>query len=393
MIKFLNMSLKVFNKKNVIIFLLLFFVFSKTAFAGDLKFNTNGGNFGIGTTTPSETLEIQNANTSGVTQTRLRITDIDTNDNPELQLQYTANKHWAIYVDKANNNALTVWNTNSMFTILASGNIGIATLTPEYKLDVNGIIRGNTLMATASVTTSLLFYQTDLTIQSGAGNIFLSPSSDKDVEVTQGILKAPVIKQNNIQVLDTLSSGNSAITVSGSNNSRTVTFKTCSSNETLVYNGTDWACIASGFIAKAGAGDGGAGIPFGGTLILNSINGISYGRSSNTITFGLTNTGVIAGTYPKVTVDTYGRITYGYSTINLTTDVSNILPIVNGGTNNNTFTSGQVTYYDGSKLTGNNNLYWDKTNNRLGINTSSPANALDVTGNISASGYISGTTI
>jgi len=46
-----------------------------------------------------------------------------------------------------------------------------------------------------------------------------------------------------------------------------------------------------------------------------------------------------------------------------------------------TGTSGQVTYFSGtSSVTGSNNLFWDATNSRLGINTASPAYGLDVNG-------------
>jgi hypothetical protein len=48
-----------------------------------------------------------------------------------------------------------------------------------------------------------------------------------------------------------------------------------------------------------------------------------------------------------------------------------------------TGTSGQVTYFTGtSAVTGSNNLFWDATNNRFGIGTTSPAQKLDVVGTI-----------
>jgi hypothetical protein len=47
--------------------------------------------------------------------------------------------------------------------------------------------------------------------------------------------------------------------------------------------------------------------------------------------------------------------------------------------------SGQVTYFSGtSAVTGSNNLFWDATNNRLGIGTTSPGVNLDVVGTGSA---------
>jgi len=44
-----------------------------------------------------------------------------------------------------------------------------------------------------------------------------------------------------------------------------------------------------------------------------------------------------------------------------------------------TGTSGQVAYFNGtSSITGESNLFWDSTNDRLGIGTATPANTLDV---------------
>ena len=45
-----------------------------------------------------------------------------------------------------------------------------------------------------------------------------------------------------------------------------------------------------------------------------------------------------------------------------------------------TFSVGQVAFWNGTALIGNANLFWDNTNARLGIGTSSPSVALDVTG-------------
>jgi trimeric autotransporter adhesin len=54
--------------------------------------------------------------------------------------------------------------------------------------------------------------------------------------------------------------------------------------------------------------------------------------------------------------------------------LSGILPITNGGTNNNTaYTAGSVIFSDGTKLTQNNsNFFWNNNYNLLGVGTSTP---------------------
>lgn len=60
--------------------------------------------------------------------------------------------------------------------------------------------------------------------------------------------------------------------------------------------------------------------------------------------------------------------------IGLATHVSGTLPVANGGTGAATFTAGQVLYGNGtSALASSANLFWDSSNNRLGIGTATPA--------------------
>jgi hypothetical protein len=55
-------------------------------------------------------------------------------------------------------------------------------------------------------------------------------------------------------------------------------------------------------------------------------------------------------------------------------NVSGVLPVVNGGTNASTFTSGSVVFAgaSGTYTQDNSSLFYDNTNDRLGIGTSSP---------------------
>jgi len=60
--------------------------------------------------------------------------------------------------------------------------------------------------------------------------------------------------------------------------------------------------------------------------------------------------------------------------VSLTTGVSGVLPIANGGTNSSAaLTAGSVLFSDGTSVTQDNaNLFWDDSSNRLGVGTATP---------------------
>ena len=66
-----------------------------------------------------------------------------------------------------------------------------------------------------------------------------------------------------------------------------------------------------------------------------------------------------------------------------------LLPLSRGGTGASSLTAGSILFSNGTSISQNNsNLFWDNTNNRLGIGTSSPASTLSVNGNTSISGNL-----
>ena len=71
-----------------------------------------------------------------------------------------------------------------------------------------------------------------------------------------------------------------------------------------------------------------------------------------------------------------------FSQVTLPTDVTGVLSYANGGTNSAvSFTQGSVIFAGATGFNQNNsNLYWDNSQNHLGINTSTPTTALDVNG-------------
>ena len=112
------------------------FTFSTSYFEGyETMIIKNSGNVGIGTTAPGEKLEVRDDGDGSIS--RIRITD--TNDNPELQLQYGDDEdidHWGIYVEKIDDETrhLKFWNSDDRLIIDNDGNVSI----PSYNCSIFG---------------------------------------------------------------------------------------------------------------------------------------------------------------------------------------------------------------------------------------------------------------
>jgi hypothetical protein len=83
--------------------------------------------------------------------------------------------------------------------------------------------------------------------------------------------------------------------------------------------------------------------------------------------------------YKKATSNAWLRV--GGS---ISSGLTGTLPVANGGTGRTTMPDGYILHGDGNAVDTSIGLFWDRTNNRLGIETISPAHQIDVvkTGNI-----------
>lgn len=93
-------------------------------------------------------------------------------------------------------------------------------------------------------------------------------------------------------------------------------------------------------------------------------------------------TGDVTATGPGSVVATIANLAVtnakiANATIDLTTKVTGVLPIANGGTNNSSaYTNGSIIFSNGTSLTQDNaNFFWNDTNQSIGIGTNTPAAA------------------
>ena len=212
---------------------------------GDIVFDTNGENVGIGTDNPSEPLHVHTGGTSG----GMKITSTDA-DSYILLNETSDNKGFYISLDGNNNsgsnhslsffsqNAGTV--TNRMM-ITNNGNVGINSTNPGYKLDVGGDVR---FAGSASIVGTLQSY-------SGAFNI-------KNIAQDQNL---------NLQVNDG-GTNTTGLTVQGT--TANVGIGTSSPQQKLTVNGAVF--ITDDLVSPGSAGT----YTYNGTAVDYSNNGTRY---------------------------------------------------------------------------------------------------------------------
>ncbi len=288
--------------------------------------------------------------------------------------------------------------------IPVSKNLGIGTVTPLTKLDVNGqiMIRGgspgtskvlisdangkgtwaSTSSLLANVTTldtldSLQFLRSDTTDNFSSGVLITDSGTRFDVNGDLSIADTN-ISLDGANTTFTQSTGNiSLVPASAKDLSSTISsggeFKINTSD--LVFNGTN---------ARVGIGTSNPStkLDVNGTIKGLTINGTSA-NFTNITTGSLTNTGTSNFTKLIVTNNVNGA-TGNFTTGNFTNAV--ISGIINGSTSSfdGDFTDGSVFFSNNNGVISqdNSHFYWDQSNKRLAINHASPDMAIDINGGV-----------
>lgn len=96
---------------------------------------------------------------------------------------------------------------------------------------------------------------------------------------------------------------------------------------------------------------------------------------------------IVAGTDHQVLRRSGSSIGFGAISLNQSAAVTGTLRVANGGTGQSSFPNGRVLF-GGSSVGTDAALFWDNSNKRLGVNTTSPTERLEVNGNVRASLFI-----
>jgi len=138
--------------------------------------------------------------------------------------------------------------------------------------------------------------------------------------------------------------------------------------------------ITSGFLTVSRGGIGTTTLTNGQILIGNGSNTLL--QTNNLIWDNTTNT---------LTATNYIGSGSGLSTLNSSNITSGILNVSFGGTGLTSISTNKLLVGNGTnQILQPSNLHWDNNNNRLGIGTTVPTTTLDISGNLSVTGNISG---
>ena len=306
------------------------------------------GNIGIGTASPTEKLHVVgNARITGNIGAGIDVAQA------RLHVKGSANaSEFALKVDDSGSNTLLSVQNNGAATF--SGNVGLG-VTPIYPLHVERSVTSNYIshFRNSNTTTGTSY---GLFINAGTND------TDKAIQVNNAA--------NTLELFRVFGNGNTDI------------FGTLGVTGAATFSSS----VQSSSFFRSN------------TATTNSITiGVSananYGYIGNSNYWGI-RTGIAgdfnidvnnsAAPINALKIAQTGAATFSSSVTANSLSLTTPLSVANGGTNASTFTAGSVVFAgtSGTYTQDNANLFWDDSNNRLGIGTSSPSEKLHVAGTI-----------
>jgi hypothetical protein len=368
-----------------------------TAYAGNVVAPINGisvqGNLAVGSASTSARLGVvpsdsQNAlELSSVSSGSFYIRAVDSAGQNKFLLNANGN----ITVGGWQGNVITANYGGTGLTTYTTGDILYASSssTTLSKLGMTAANTGNVLLSNGTAP-----YWGNISLSSGGTLVGVLPVSMGGTNSTSFSGSAIVVTASDgLSMTGVTSATNAAVVFDGTGVPTSVTggpytyLTTGAGGGSLSFGKID---LVNGVTGTLAAGNGGTGLSTFGQyslLYANTANNWAALGSTNTSALVTSATGApqwTSGATANRVLRTDGT-SITFSQVALTTDVTGVLPLANGGTNAAlTAAAGAVVYSTASALalTNPSALYWDNTSGRLGIGTNAPAASLDVNGNV-----------
>lgn len=316
---------------------------------------TSAGNLGLGTSAPSERLDVVgNAIITGTVRTQVYPGD----DAIFLSGNGGGSLGYAVTITPApltGNRLLTLANGN---TTLQAGTMAV-TGSPlsQFAATTSAQLAG--VISDETGSGALVFAQNPNLVQPNIG-----AASGTSLDLVGGILKVRYSLGNDGIILEGRSGGATGYAV-------TITPATLTSNRTLTLANGD-TTLQAGTMAVTGAG-------------LNQFAATTSAQLAGVISDETGSGSLVFATSPALVTPDIGTPSSGTLTnctgLPLTTGVTGTLPVTNGGTGTaSAFTAGSVIFAiaGGVYAQNNANFRWDNANSRLGIGAGAPSYRLSV---------------
>ena len=262
---------------------------------------------------------------------------------------------------------------NNLFWDNTNSRLGINTTTPGQPLDIHST--GNTLVQLNNTTTanSNISFQNQNVAKWRVGNVYNAGANSFDIQNAGLSTNAISINSttNNVNFGSTIGNGTFTYTLPSATGTLSLTsdltgYVTLATAQTITgvkqFTSANKTEFTAG-ISISNTASGGAAS--GNTTIGANVNGLQVNFPTggyNNLNFASTTIGNTY-TYPNAT-----------GTIALTSDLTGYVT--------GTGVAGQVAYWSGTSTeAGSNNLFWNNTNARLGIGTTTPTSQLEIYGN------------